>query len=152
MAFGFSPYAANYQPPMYNGYNNYQYQMNAPQALSQPAQQPNGAIWVQGEAGAKSYIVAANNTVVLWDSEKINSEKPVIYIKSADGQGVPSMQAFELTPLDSAKPTENTEEYITRDEFEAMKEQVHELVVKERERQERYEKKIAKRKENTDNG
>ena len=62
------------------------------------------------------------------------------------------MQAFELTPLDSAKPTENTEEYITRDEFEAMKEQVHELVVRERERQERYEKKIAKRKENTDNG
>ena len=152
MAFGFSPYAANYQPPMYNGYNNYQYQMNAPQTLSQPAQQPNGAIWVQGEAGAKSYIVAANNTVVLWDSEKINSEKPVIYIKSADGQGVPSMQAFELTPLDSAKPTENTEEYITRDEFEVMKEQVHELVVKARERQERSEQKIAKRKESTDNG
>ena len=49
--------------------------------MYQPYQQPqtnNGIIWVQGEAGAKSYLVAPNNTVQLWDSE---DQK--IYLKSA---------------------------------------------------------------------
>lgn len=147
MAFGYNTYGG-YQQPAYNPYNNsmmgqqpFQQQMNAPQTpMQQPVQQPNGAIWVQGEAGAKSYLVGAGNTVILWDSEKLNSEKPVIYIKTADNQGVPSMQAFELTPL-NANAAQSNAEYITREEFDAIKEQVNELVVKERERQERYEKK-----------
>ena len=41
-------------------------------------------IWVQGEPGAKAYFVAANATVVLWDTER-----PVFYIKSADATGKP---------------------------------------------------------------
>ena len=41
-------------------------------------------IWVQGEAGAKAYFVAANTTVVLWDTEN-----PIIYVKTADATGKP---------------------------------------------------------------
>ena len=46
--------------------------------------QPTGIIWVSGEAGAKAYLVAPNNTVQLWDSES-----QTIYLKSADACGMP---------------------------------------------------------------
>ena len=35
----------------------------------QPAQQSSPIIWVQGEEGAKAYMVAAGNSVLLMDSE-----------------------------------------------------------------------------------
>ena len=58
----------------------------------QPQPQQNGIIWVQGEAGAKSYLVAPNNTVQLWDSES-----QTIYLKSADAAGMPSMKILDYT-------------------------------------------------------
>jgi hypothetical protein len=54
--------------------------------------QNTGIVWVQGEAGAKSYLVAPNTTVQLWDSEN-----PVIYLKSADASGMPSMKILDYT-------------------------------------------------------
>ena len=65
------------------------------QQTQQPAQQSNGIIWVQGEAGAKSYLVAPNTTVQLWDSEA-----QVIYLKSADASGMPSMKILDYTIRD----------------------------------------------------
>ena len=57
------------------------------------AQSTNSSIiWVQGEAGAKSYLVAPNNTVQLWDSES-----QTIYLKSADASGMPSMRILDYT-------------------------------------------------------
>lgn len=76
-------FPASYQPY----YPQYGVQM--PQV--QP-QQNNGIIWVQGEAGAKSYLVAPNNTVQLWDSES-----QTIYLKSADASGMPSMRILDYT-------------------------------------------------------
>ena len=78
MALFNSGYPASYQPMTYP-------QINQPM-YSQPQQVQNGIIWVQGEAGAKSYLVAPNNTVQLWDSEA-----QTIYLKSADASGMPSM-------------------------------------------------------------
>ena len=49
-------------------------------------------IWVQGLAGAKSYLVAPNTTVRLWDSEA-----NTIYIKSADASGMPSIKILDYT-------------------------------------------------------
>lgn len=73
-------------PVSYPQYYMPQYQPQVPQipqVQSQaPQQQPqmnSNLIWVQGEAGAKSYLVAPNTTVQLWDSER-----QTIYIKSAD--------------------------------------------------------------------
>ena len=63
--------------------------------ISPTAPQPNQSndiIWVQGEAGAKAYLVAPNNTVTLWDSES-----PTIYLKTADANGVPSMRVLDFT-------------------------------------------------------
>lgn len=91
-----------------------------PQLPQQQVQ--NDRIWVQGEAGAKSYLVAPNNSLTLWDSEKQS-----IYIKSADANGIPSMKILDYTIRDSANLTHTTplddkgKEYATIDDFEAFK-------------------------------
>lgn len=66
----------------YNPYQAYfpQYQTN------------NSLIWVQGEAGAKSYLVAPGNTVALWDTEA-----QTVYLKSADASGMPSTKVLDYT-------------------------------------------------------
>lgn len=98
-----------------------------PQYYQQPQQQ-NGLIWVQGEAGAKSYLVAPNSTVQLWDSEN-----PVIYIKSADASGMPSMKVLDYTVRDSAKNTgisastgveDKLSGYATKSEIQAVSDQI----------------------------
>ena len=78
----------NYGMPYYQQ-NNYP-QFNPMQQMQQPQlmqAMPDDRIFVQGEVGAKAYIVASGNTVTLWDSEN-----PVIYRKSVNPQGVPVMQ------------------------------------------------------------
>ena len=80
-----------YQPTYYPQQQQ-QYQMQTP--VQQP-QQNSSIIWVQGEAGAKSYLVAPNSTVQLWDSEK-----QTIYLKSADASGMPSMKTLDYTIRD----------------------------------------------------
>jgi hypothetical protein len=57
---------------------------------------------VQGESGAKSYLVAPNCTVQLWDSES-----QTIYIKSADASGMPSIKILDYTIRDDQKQKTN---------------------------------------------
>ena len=88
--------------------------------------QNNSLIWVQGEAGAKSYLVAPNNTVQLWDSES-----QTIYLKSADATGMPSMRILDYTIRDAQTPqntplTQKTD-IPTREEFNALKAQIEAL-------------------------
>lgn len=83
--------------------------MNYPYNYFAPS---NGLIWVQGETGAKSYIVAPNATVLLMDSEQQR-----FYIKSADSSGMPlPLRVFEYKEI-----TEQADDkYITREEVEKM--------------------------------
>jgi len=124
----FNGFPATYQPM-------YQPQSYTPMQVGQqnvaPVQQPvqqNGIIWVQGEAGAKSYLVAPNNTVQLWDSE---SQR--IFLKSADASGMPSMKILEYTIQETPKNGANTPvtvsddksvTYATKDEIRAVSEQI----------------------------
>lgn len=80
----YNPY--QYYQPVYQGIPQMQqYQMPQPQPQPQPQQQSSaGIIWVQGEEGAKAYMVAPGNSVLLMDSE--NS---AFYIKSTDQSGMP---------------------------------------------------------------
>lgn len=108
-------FPVTYQP-MY--YQQFQPQPQQPQA--QP-QNLGGLIWVQGEAGAKSYLVAPNNTVQLWDSES-----QTIYLKSADASGMPSMKVLDYTIRNSEQPqvaqqVQATDSYVTIDEFNWIK-------------------------------
>lgn len=89
-------------------------------------QQQAGLTWVQGEAGAKSFLVAPNTTVDLWDSEA-----QVIYLKSADASGMPSMKVLDYTIRDSSNlppKTPVTPEYATKNEVETIKDDLrHEI-------------------------
>lgn len=80
----YSNFPVGYQPMYYP-------QFQQPQA--QPQTQPTTDLkWVQGEAGAKSYMVAPNTSVTLWDSES-----HTIYIKSANASGLPTMTVIDYT-------------------------------------------------------
>lgn len=83
MALYNNPYQYSFGVP---GQMN-QFQQQPVQMPAQPVQQPqqnnNGILWVSGEVGAKSYLVAPGTSVLLMDSE---SEK--FYIKSTDVSGI----------------------------------------------------------------
>lgn len=106
--------------------------------VQQQAQSQN-MIWVQGEAGAKSYLVGPNTTVQLWDSEA-----QTIYLKSADASGMPSMKILDYTIRDNQQtqiqspvqpPISESPvpvgDYVTQEEFKAferdMKKQISSL-------------------------
>ena len=103
-------------------YNNF-FPMGYQQPYYQPVQQTqqgNGIIWVQGEAGAKSYLVAPNTTVQLWDSENQS-----IYLKSADASGMPSIKVLDYTIRQTSQPPKAESavpeaEYVTKDELSAL--------------------------------
>lgn len=77
-------------------------------------QQPqNSIIWVQGEAGAKSYLLAPGQSVLLMDSES-----NVFYIKSSDPSGMPMpLRTFDYKER-TLKAETQTADFITRAEFE----------------------------------
>lgn len=136
-------YSGGYQQPYYGNPGaapDRVSQYRAPYQQGQPAQNmpaygnmnanapQNNPIWVQGEEGAKAYMVARNSTVVLWDVEN-----PVIYLKSADESGMPSMRIFDLrerVPFPKEPPAASVE-YITRGEFDALKARLDELLQRE---------------------
>lgn len=96
----YNGFPATYQP-MYQPYTPVQQSGQNLVPVQQPVQQ-NGIIWVSGEAGAKAYLVAPNNTVQLWDSES-----QTIYLKSADASGMPSMKVLDYTIRESAQNAPN---------------------------------------------
>ena len=96
-------------------------QPQQPPQMAMPAPTPppqNGAItWVQGEEGAKAYLVAAGNSVLLMDSEA-----QTFYLKSTDPSGMPlPLRIFdyaERTAHPKAEPAQTpAADYVTREEF-----------------------------------
>lgn len=91
-----------------------------PQPVAQQAA-PNSPIWVQGEEGAKAYMVAPGMSVMLLDSEKM-----VFYLKSSDQSGMPlPLRIFDYTertannpPKQQPEPQFDPSKFITREELE----------------------------------
>lgn len=102
------------------GYPQAQYMQYVPQT---PQNNQSGIIWVQGEAGAKSYMVAPNTTVQLWDSEDM-----IIYLKSADASGMPSMKILDYKIRETSTPAlarnmpQAPDIYVTKEELKAFQE------------------------------
>ena len=117
------PYYNNGYTPGYGQMYPQPFQVQAQQ--NQQAQQ-NGVIWVQGEAAAKSYLVAPNSTVPLWDSEE-----KVIYLKSADVSGMPSMKILDYT-IRGEEEKKAKPEYATKSELDALAEKVKELMARKK--------------------
>lgn len=111
MAYNYFP--QTYQMPTY-------YPQQA-QPQPQPTQPPTQSlIWVQGEAGAKSYLVAPNSTVTLWDSEA-----QTIYIKSADATGMPSIRTLDYSIRGNEAKVEAS--YVTMDDFDRIKKEIDDI-------------------------
>lgn len=139
----YTPYYAPYSRPMgyYNPSIPHQDMQNAQQMpVQQPVQQmpmqtptpfmqtqpTNDMIWVLGQTEAESYLVAPNNSVVLWDKSN-----PTIYVKSVNMQGVPSIRILDFTErnVDAPKSAQNevaTHKCTCGDKF-ATKEQINDL-------------------------
>lgn len=99
--------------------NNFQ---NYPQYYA-PQPPSNNIIWVSGETGAKSYLVAPNTTVQLWDSES-----QIIYLKSADASGMPTMKILDYTIRDNQESKiELTNEPDIKKELKELKNQIEKL-------------------------
>lgn len=114
--------------------NQYQQTVNVPQM--QPTTQPQvnqGLLWVSGEVGAKSYLVAPNSTVLLMDSDAQR-----FYLKSADNAGMPSLRIFEYTEVTNIPQNSpqalNTDlkeldnKYVKREEYEGLKRQYESIM------------------------
>lgn len=117
-------------PDMLNQYKGQYQQMPMQQPVQQmPMQnvpQPtpsNDMIWVLSEVEAQSYPVAPNNSVILWDKNN-----DVVYIKSVNMQGVPSMRVLdykERTSDNAQKtPTEHKctcgDKFVLKKDFQAL--------------------------------
>lgn len=116
MAYNYFP--STYQTPVY-------YPPQPQPQTPQTQAQNQGLIWVQGEAGAKSYLVAPNSTVTLWDSES-----QTIYIKSADATGMPSIRTLDYTMR--GEETKKTVDYATKEDLKALKSELKSLIGKEK--------------------
>ena len=129
---GFYPqYQNGAVPDMLNQYKGQYQQMPMQQPMMQqmPMQtmaQPsptNDMIWVLSEVEAQSYPVAPNNSVILWDKNN-----DVVYIKSVNMQGVPSMRVLDYKErtADNAPKTPVEREckcgskFVSKEDFKAL--------------------------------
>ena len=85
----------------------------------QPQEQTQNLIRVNGIDGARAYQMCANSTVALFDSNE-----DVMYVKSTDGAGFPSIRTFEFTEKVNAEVKSPDVEYISREEFEEFKKEL----------------------------
>lgn len=117
----------NYFPQGYQPMQMYPQQMVGTQ-MSQPQQASSDIKWVQGEAGAKSYMVAPNTSVTLWDSES-----HTIYIKSANASGLPSMTVIDYTIRNESpqnKQILSESEFATKDDISHLRAEIEALRAK----------------------
>lgn len=108
------------------------YYNNVQSPYGQPMQYPvqSNLTYVQGEVGARSYLMAPNAKMALWDSEA-----PIIYIKSTDPNGIPSMQILDYTVRGGQTNQNNNSPsglamedlYVTKEDFTSLQNKVNVL-------------------------
>ena len=110
----------------YDNFGNYTpYQQPYQPRQMQPQ---NVYAFVNGLEGAKSYIVPANQTVLLMDSEQ-----PVCYMKTANALGQGTLRYFKLTEVGEAdvrtpiSPVAPQGEYVTKEEFDSLVKRIEKL-------------------------
>lgn len=110
-----NPYASligqNQFYPQQPGMNNQQF--------FQQQEQPQNLIRVNGLEGAKAYQMSANSTVALFDANN-----DLMYVKSTDGAGFPSIRTFTFSELQEEPKTAQNVDYISREEFEEFKKEL----------------------------
>ena len=112
MADNQGQFAQPYQAPLQNN------------PLSTPTPN-NDMIFVLGQNEAESYPVAPNATVTMWDKNQ-----KTFYIKTANAQGIPSMQIYDFTERVQTPSNSPTEHVCTCGDKYATKEQINDLRAK----------------------
>lgn len=126
------PYYGNpYMPPMQDNLAQLrQQQMQAIPPMPQNPLPQSGVQWVSGEQEARSWMVAPNAAVALWDSTA-----PTVYLKQADASGKPTLKVYDLVERLASAPDAQkapSVEYVTRKEFDALAALVSEMKGKKR--------------------
>ena len=112
MADNQNQFAQPYQQPM---------QTN-PTPMPMQTQQTNDMLFVLNENEASAYPVAPNASVVLWDKNN-----KTFYIKTANAQGIPSMQIYDFVERTEKPQNEPTTHKCTCGDKYATKEQINDL-------------------------
>lgn len=119
-------------PPMQQPMMGQPMQPIQTQQVQQPQPAATGINWVQGEEGARAWMVSAGNTVLLMDSDGSS-----FYLKSADSSGMPQpLRIFDYVERTAAPKTPvqatqvPTVEYVTRQEFQAVVDELEALKAK----------------------
>lgn len=108
--------------------NTYGNPYGNPYYPSQRPAQPPSMLWVTCEQEARSYMVAPNSGVALWDSNA-----PRVYLKQADASGRPIFKAYDLVeradaPVSPPAAAQGAgAAYVTRKEFDELAAAVREL-------------------------
>lgn len=119
-------YSQPYQQPIQ------QMQMQTPAPFSQTQPTNDMMIFVLNENEASAYPVAPNNSVVLWDKDN-----KTFYIKTANAQGIPSMQTFDF--VERTKTLENApkshscscgDKFATKEQIDDLKGRIDDLTTK----------------------
>ena len=110
-AYG-NPYPLNYRQPIAPTQYGYTPIAPIPQQQTGP-----GLIQVTGLEGAKAYPMAPNSVAALFDADR-----DVMYIKRTDAGGYPTIAAYTFAPMQETTPQQP--EYVTRQEFEELKEAI----------------------------
>lgn len=94
-----------------------------PGTWQQQPQQPQGQqlIRVTGIEGAKAYQMGPNSVVPLFDADN-----DLMYVKSTDGAGFPTIRTFAFTPVEQA--TSPQTDYVTRAELDSALASIREMI------------------------
>ena len=93
---------------MYNPYSNFN-NPYMPQFNTQNMPTKNEVVRVNGRNGAEAYQMPPNSSTLLLDTSA-----PIVWLKTTDGAGYPSLQAYGITPMKENSYTQTIEERLTR--------------------------------------
>ncbi|MBR4972865.1 MAG: hypothetical protein IKY45_00195 [Clostridia bacterium] len=116
MAENQNQFAQPYQPPM----------PTQPMTTSSPN---NDMIFVLGQNEAESFPVAPNATVTMWDKNQ-----KTFYVKTANAQGIPSMQIYDFVERAQNAPESHAEhackcggKFATIEQFDGLQAKINEI-------------------------
>ena len=131
----FNPMQTPQMPQMAENQGQFVPQYQQPMAQTNPvpmAQPTSDTIFVLNENEASSYPVAPNNRVVLWDKNQTT-----FYVKSANAQGIPSIQIFDFTERVQNAPQTPVEhacqcgdKFVTKEELRVLQGKYDDLTAK----------------------
>ena len=113
-------YNPNLYMPQYSGYPQVTWSYHPQTVTSQPI---NGLVSVTGVEGAKAYQLPPNSSMPLFDNDS-----DVMYVKTTDAAGYPTIRTFRFEPMEPIEAKVVEADYIGRSEFDALVQQVRELM------------------------